>query len=61
MLINGDRRFKFFVKRIKWCELLMQMDKAWISADPFPVYWGYSEETALVEDFSFSLSERDAQ
>ena len=40
---------------------LMQMDKAWISVEPFPSVLGLFSETAPVGEFSFSLSERDAQ
>lgn len=40
----------------KWCELLMQMDKAWISVEPFPSVLGLFRETAPVGEFSFSLS-----
>jgi len=40
----------------KWCELLMRMDKAWISVEPFPSILGLFRETAPIGDFSFSLS-----
>lgn len=39
----------------KWCELLVQMDKARISVGPFSSVLGLFRETASV-DFSFSLS-----